>query len=577
MTDFRHSVARLLVSDQHVGSAWLISRKIVCTADHCVVDSELNTNVELIFPSCRITGTVVEKDADLDIALIEVDPESHTIEPLPIIARPMQLKPSTQWQLHGHPVQNAEVDEGGLTLEGHISNAQSGTETSPRMQLSCDQGARLGEQNSPFGGVSGGPVIVCPRDNTGEVYVIGSISYHHVSQDSILYCTPIDEVVERHPQRLQETQLKSWDASRRILSVVSDDRGCRTNMDEHLILSVWQDGLTGLWCNILPDESPILTSAIERIVVQSPFATARANTELHFMGAAAWRSRCECCTKEWVPVDGVSIKKTLSKYAFVELGDEPIPLGGLRFNNIDELADHLKSQCNKWAFRRLRERVSEAFDNPVGELHYEIASDLVVPMRKLWNNWLNILKNDSSTLHHFFGLMLCSDGGVLMAESAAGTGPETIDACVLHATVYSLAVCVALPEKLSSLRVQSPGNLGQDDMSGHSCGIQIMSGKTIRMADRSHKWKTPFVMLPHLHTLWEVFRVTEARLDQEVNPSGRSFHQEPTRTLVLPGDCELMVAIEQGINTLRAVLEQRYSEFLTVQEQYVAGANNVSV
>ena len=466
MANFRNSVALLKVGGQHVGSAWLVTPNIACTANHCVADCAIASEVTLEFPSENVTGRIVVLDRQFDIALIQFDSPIQNVSPLLLIARPLNLTSSTRWLLHGYPVQNAEFHEGGLTLEGTVSNGRAGSVTGPLMQLHCIQGTRLGNQDSVFGGVSGSPVVVCPRDSEEPIHVIGVTSHHHIAQDNILYCTPIDEVFAKYNRKIFQSELKSWDAMRRLLFVVRDEHGFRTNLDEQLMQSIWQDGLTDLWCNLMTDESPVLTSAIERIVVQAPFAKVRPNTDLHFNGASAWKSRCECCASEWVPVDGTSAKRTLEKYAFVELDNTTIPLGGIFFNDLNDLANLLKSLCNKWALKRLRMRVSEAFDNPLGELQYEVAADLITPMRNLWTEWLKILTKEEDTLHHFFGLMLCGDGGVFMESSAAGTGPETIDACVLRATIFSLAVCVALPIEIQRPRGNTPGNLGIDEMSG---------------------------------------------------------------------------------------------------------------
>lgn len=580
MGEFRESVARLVVGGQHIGSAWLVTPGLVCTANHCVVDCDLNANVELQFQSATITGSLIVKDPELDIALIQVGAASHSVAPLELIARPIQLTASTQWQLHGYPVQYAEYHDGGLSLDGHVDNARSGSAIRPLMQLSCNQGLTTGDgqpAQSPFGGVSGCPVVVRPRDNEDYTFVIGVVVHHHTSQDNILYCTPIDEVVLRHSIRFSDANLKSWDATRKILIVGRDANGFRTNLDKNLIKNLWQDGLTGLWCNLLPDELPVLTSAIERIVVQSPFARAAPNTDLHFRGADAWKSRCERCAKDWVPVEESTIKTTLGKYSFVELTDDWLPHGGEHFDDLAQLANHVRGLCNQWALERLRARMSETFDNPVGELKYNIAPDVLVAMQELWTDWITVLSDDPATLHHFMGLMLSCDGGVSMADSAAGTGPETIDRCILRATVFAMALCVALPEQIQKPRGKSPGNLGQDDMSGHSSGIQTMSGLTLTMADRSHKWKTLFVMLPHLSAPWEAYRVGESRFDKEVNETGESLNQEPASSLVLPGDIELMQAISNGLEELRALLRERYSNFQSAQDEYVMGAKNVNV
>jgi len=576
MGEFRESVSRLAVAGQHVGSAWLMTPNLVCTSNHCVVECELNAEVELQFPSASIMGTLIEKNSDLDIALIQVAATVHSIVPLKLIARPIAFPISKEFELHGYPVQNAEFIENGLTLGGVVRNGRAGTQASPLMQLYCDEGARLGDQGSPFGGVSGCPVVIRPKDDA-EPVVIGVTSHHHLAQDDILFCTPIDAVITEYANQTKGVELQSWDALQRVLLVVRDGEGYRTNLDEHLIKSLWQDGLTGLWCDLLTDECAALTSAVERIVVQSPFATARPMTDLHFAGAAAWQSRCECCTSDWVPVEDSTIKTTLGKYSFVELANEELPRGGAHFDDLEQLANHLRILCNEWAFKRLRERVSETFDNPAGELKYNIAPDVVVAMRKLWGEWINIFSSDPDILHHFIGLMLSCDGGLLMIDSAAGTGPETIDRCVLHATVFAMALCVALPEQLQSPRGKSPGNLGQDEMSGHSSGIQTMSGLTLRMAGQTHKWKTPFVMLPHLQVAWELYRVGESRFDKEVNESGKSLNHEPASSFVLPSDIELLGAIANGLDSLKALLRDRYTEFLSAQEQYVTEAKNVNV
>lgn len=114
-------------------------------------------------------------------------------------------------------------------------------------------------------------------------------------------------------------------------------------------------------------------------------------------------------------------------------------------------------------------------------------------------------------------------------------------------------------------------------MSGHSCGIQTLSGKRIQMADVSHKWKTIFVFLPERQIPWDVYRVAEERLDVDVDGQAKSFDQEPTKSLVLPGDLELMSAIESGLDVLKSLVQKRYSDFQLAQERYVTGAKDVIV
>ena len=81
------------------------------------------------------------------------------------------------------------------------------------------------------------------------------------------------------------------------------------------------------------------------------------------------------------------------------------------FGRLAKITDYLKadhSNLQSWSLQRIRSRVSEAIDNPIGELSYEIADDLLAPMRALWREWVTKFESDPETLHHFFGLMLCT-------------------------------------------------------------------------------------------------------------------------------------------------------------------------
>lgn len=554
-----------------------MTTSIACTASHCVAGCELGTEIGLEFPSATTIGKLVVNDENLDIALIEIEPMSN-LEPLELVARPLSLTSSTKWELHGYPVglHDTGLQNSGLVLAGSIRDAHASIGNAPAMQLFCEEGGKLPKgESSVFGGVSGCPILLRVRDSDESFSVVGVMSQHGNAQDNILFCTPIDTVIKTYAEYFSDVSVKSWDAVRRFPTIVGGERSFRTNIDASLLDSIWKDGFTGFWCNVRTDESLWLSSAVQRIVVHSPFMQTRATTTLRVAGKRSWKSGCIKCAEDWIPITGKTPESFIEKYSFDDINAGTVPQGGRTFATADELGLYLQQLCNNWTLLQLRDRLAEVFDDHFGLLNYEIAPDILDPMKLVWGKWIDALEADPNLNHHFLGLMLSCDGAKTMTDSAGGVGPDTLNACIVPTVAFTLAVCAGLSVSIQSPKGQNPGNLGDDAMSGHSCGVQTISRKTLKMTAQTHRWRTSFVMLPHLDLAWETFKGTQSTLDKGVDQVAHALDEEPAASIVLPSDVELLTAIGKGLTQLKSLLRERCELLVDQQERYVEGAKHV--
>ncbi|MDF1812489.1 MAG: hypothetical protein P1V20_09745 [Verrucomicrobiales bacterium] len=556
-----------------------MSSTLACTAEHCVSALSVGDLVDLYFPNFDvISGQLLRKDEILDVALLSIDLSGVSIAPIEMIARPTTgTLDGRPWNLHGFPVRLHEEDleNSGISLAGTVRNSRASVDNGPAIQLQCDEGGRITNDGvSPFEGVSGCPVMTSLEAESDDTFAIGVTSHHPRAQDNILFCTPVDSVITDYSTDFENIEIRSWDSFKCFPTLGVAGSGYKTNLDETLLQEIWEKGMTGFWCDIQADECRYLSSALERIIVHAPFILTRPTTDLCFKGASGWKSRCYTNSKQWVPVAGKPSIKTIEKYSFVELPKTLQLVGGKQFASSEALASYFERLCDQWAFTKIREKLIEVFDDPLGHLSYEISLEIVPVMEEIWGRWREILENDPSVLHHFLGLMLSSNGAQSMQNNAAGVGPETLETCIVPSVAFTLAICSALPEVVQKPKGNGPGNLGDENLSGHSCAVQTIGGKALQTVERVHQWRTPFVFLPHLHETWEIFETGQARFDKG-SQSATTISEDPKSSIVVPRDGEILRAIGTSLEALWEVLEKRRESLLVDQERYVEEAKNV--
>jgi len=579
MPDYKKSVARLSVGSKQVGTAWLITPQFACTANHCFKVTGTSGNIVLNFKGTNVSATVEDYDKDLDVAILRLNTEISTVHPLECIGRPTNDIPNQPWLGYGFPpdVIDFDEDDDGIVIGGKIRNFASMIGTSPRIQVRCEEGGDVAEGTfSNLCGISGGPIVVRTNEDFSPDFVVGLLSRHRRESDDTFFCVPVDVILNRFPVLSRDAQIKSWDASRRVITLVANGDGSfESNLDDQMLEAVWQSGLKGFYCKIDCEICKRFSDAVERLIVHAKTEDGQPPLELQFSNAALWNSQCQSAGSEWVPLESNTAGRIGDSYSFLEIRSPYLPKGGVLHQSINELTESIQAACDRWVMKHLPRKVDAIFDDPRGHLRYVIADETVAAMKDLWEVWKVSLKSPVQQ-RRFFALMITHDGTHPVEARAVGAGPRTLDRCILHSIGFSLAICAALSDRLHAVRADAPGNLGDDRLSGHSSGIETIGGMQLQDRHRFTQWQTAVVILPHLKGSYETFASMPETLEKEVYSTPMSITHDPDSTFVINQDAALMRALEGGLQQLRNLLDDRFREIDRLQQRSIDDATNVA-
>ncbi|TGO02243.1 hypothetical protein PN36_28135 [Candidatus Thiomargarita nelsonii] len=117
--NYQNSIAKFIINNELIGTAWLIDHQFAITAAHCIDDGI--ENVTLSFPTLSpILATLIDKDTLLDVALLKLEQPQSDLKPLEISKRPNSA--FDKWLAHGYP--GAVIDRfgAGISIGGEILN-----------------------------------------------------------------------------------------------------------------------------------------------------------------------------------------------------------------------------------------------------------------------------------------------------------------------------------------------------------------------------------------------------------------------------------------------------------------------
>lgn len=191
-----NSIAKLFVNNTFIGSAWFLNDNLIITTAHSIENDCPAESLALLFGDAKIKiKEIVEKNDNLDFAILEVENKSSEIEILTYIKRPSQTNKNKviRWYSHGYPGLLIEDFESGISIGGEVREFDIQFKKSSVIQLNCIDSANYTDfEEASLGGMSGAPVFIPEQTNK----VIGIIRYAPPELgERVLIATPMDLIV----------------------------------------------------------------------------------------------------------------------------------------------------------------------------------------------------------------------------------------------------------------------------------------------------------------------------------------------------------------------------------------------
>lgn len=566
------SVGQLFLNDVRSGTAWVISGRFAVTAWHCFQfeGSDAEIKVSFFGKSQLIGFRLARWDVALDVVLLEFADSAELPPPLKLLATPQNHAPfEPPWFGRGYTKSvEGELDH-GFQMSGSVNEMNNSKFGSPRVVLNCTQGHGQLDRTCPLlGGASGGPVA--SPDHEDRVFAMLSWTDPQFGEQFIT-APPVSAIHESFSKELHDLVLAPWD-ERQGFAVASSQPvgdGMLSNISQQLVDDAWEGKLTGVWCDVRSDESPELRTALLRLVIH---AEAVGGTELFLSDAPAWKSRSWALVDRGFPTLDRDPDGTVNRYQWSDSSIAQPPQGGDIFTTPAELGVSLHEMCDTWVLGRLRRRMEQWIvtddSKPLG---CRVSPDIRHNIEALWTTWHQELEQNAKVLRNFLTLTLAASGNDESLQAVAAIGPKTIDSCMFPTLVFSLSVCscVSEPPHLANLKHPIPGNLGNDELPGHACGVKTIAGRHLRLSLPTHRWETPVVLLTHCDTPWSVVTAQSEPIRRQVGEAIANLANEPNRQLVIALDPELMIAMESGVDAVRECVGRLAKDFVAIQADYL--------
>lgn len=254
--------------------------------------------------------------------------------------------------------------------------------------------------------------------------------------------------------------------------------------------AAWDAQAVEVQCNFLPQDSPALSIALLRLLAHSKGAHLKSPNSDEW--SRAWRD----LTKE---LPSLHTRYTNPIFSIAGSDIHLIQTGNVTPET--DLASELHDVLDRVTLGRLNTEVnaclSDLNSQPFG---WEVAPVLKVELRALWIDWYHALRTTPGALRRFLVLMVAEQDAMSPPDQAlVRVGSFTVASTILRSTLFALHVAAGLPNLISP-NSDFPGNLANEIIRAHACGVSWINGIDIESSCRTASWSSKLVLLSELRS-----------------------------------------------------------------------------
>ena len=571
-------VGSVWVDGQLTGTCWPVAADRVLTAEHCVPSVGLDVTVR--FGDETVEVEEIGRDAHLDVVLLRTKTSAAgavppRLEPYEICRAPVgdlaECEKGTAWQSEGFIAAMA-YQTSGSAASGAVDKFDARNGTAPIVELFCRHGGPhhvMDEGGNPtmlFAGLSGGPVFLPAQRRVVAIFRHESVEF----AGRKLQATPMDAVHAAFQAELVDVCLHDWrpvgTRDGHFIRIGRNGNGtCSwdSTLPPSEMARVWdrREPLVRVTCDFPVHEERELCCALLRLALHQGSRVAWL-----VRGMDDWRKTCRALIAHWFPL---ALRDREWWTRQIDFAESPsLDRAGELYPG-PALAETIHEACDRWVLDRLASDISDVLDNRnPSRVNYLPERSMSRKMTTEWTGWKTRLQVDPSLLRHFLALMLTRDAAFDTEERVVGAGPETADHCLLTTVLLSLAisVCVPLPPKFGV-----PGNLGDNGLSAHACGVQVVGDLRLDSAlFHDMAWETRLVVLPHLDRPAKELRDRRDRLSDSPHEPRLRFTAPPAPACIIALDWDLRAAIQRGEQEFRTALTKQLEAEVAQESQFFA-------
>lgn len=254
--------------------------------------------------------------------------------------------------------------------------------------------------------------------------------------------------------------------------------------------AAWDAQTVEVQCNFLPQDSPELSIAILRLLAHSKGAHLKSPNSDEW--SRAWRT----LTKE---LPSLHTRYTNPIFSSADSDMHLIQTGNIIQES--DLASELQDVLDRLTLDRLNVEVnaclSDLNSQPFG---WEVAPALKTELRTLWIDWHQTLGASQGKLRRFLVLMIAEQDALSPPDQmSVRVGSFTVASTILRSTLFALHVAVGLPNLIAP-NSDFPGNLANEIIRAHACGVSWISGIDIESSCRTANWSSRLILLSELRS-----------------------------------------------------------------------------